>query len=154
MAHINQMPIAIKENKLDISSEKNIEAAAKQLRQNLRNGDTLYLYGEIGVGKTTFVKYLVHEYQKFYNTSLTEVTSPTFSIMNEYYVGEITIKHYDLFRLKSNEEIENLNLFENKDQSIFLIEWPQMIKINPEPLLKLSFEYSQDYKSRSIKILI
>ena len=82
MVHINQMPIATKENKLDISSEKKIEEVAKQLKSNLKNGDVLYLYGEIGVGKTTFAKYLIHEFQKVNNEKLTEVTSPTFNIMN------------------------------------------------------------------------
>ena len=145
------MPIATKENKLDISSEKKIEAAAIQFRQLLKIGDIIYLYGEIGVGKTTFAKYLIHEYQKFHNTKLTEVTSPTFNIMNEYNVGDIIIKHYDLFRLKSNKEIKNLNLFESNEQSILLIEWPQIIQKNPKSILKLYFEYGQDYKNRFIK---
>ena len=82
MAHLNQMPIATKENKLDISSEKKLEEVAKQVKSNLKNGDILYLYGEIGVGKTTFVKYLIHEFQKVNNEKLTEVTSPT--ITNKY----------------------------------------------------------------------
>ena len=145
------MPIATKENKLDISSEKKIEAAAIQFRQFLKIGDIIYLYGEIGVGKTTFAKYLIHEYQKFHNIKLTEVTSPTFNIMNEYNVGDIIIKHYDLFRLKSNKEIKNLNLFESNEQSILLIEWPQIIQKNPDSILKLYFEYGQDYKKRFIK---
>ena len=99
MAHLNQMPIATKENKLDISSEKKLKEVAKQVKSNLKNGDILYLYGEIGVGKTTFVKYLIHEFQKVNNEKLTEVTSPTFNIMNEYNVGEITIKHLSLIHI-------------------------------------------------------
>ena len=153
MVHINQMPIATKENKLDISSEKKIEEAAKQIKSNLKNGDVLYLYGEIGVGKTTFAKYLIHEFQKVNNEKLTEVTSPTFNIMNEYIVGDITIKHYDLFRLESYQEIEGLNLFDNKKKSIFLIEWPQKIKKNPDSILKLFFEYDNNYQNRYIKII-
>ena len=153
MVHINQMPIATKENKLDISSEKKIEKAAKQLTSNLKKGDVLYLYGEIGVGKTTFAKYLIHEFQKVNNEKLTEVTSPTFNIMNEYIVGDIIIKHYDLFRLKSYQEIEGLNLFDNKKKSIFLIEWPQKIKKNPDSILKLFFEYDNNYQNRYIKII-
>ena len=153
MVHINQMPIATKENKLDISSEKKIEEVAKQLKSNLKNGDVLYLYGEIGVGKTTFAKYLIHEFQKVNNEKLTEVTSPTFNIMNEYIVGDITIKRYDLFRLKSYQEIEGLNLFDNKKKSIFLIEWPQKIKKNPDSILKLFFEYDNNYQNRYIKII-
>ena len=89
--------------------------------------------------------------KKFHNIKLTEVTSPTFNIMNEYNVGDIIIKHYDLFRLKSNKEIKNLNLFESNEQSILLIEWPQIIQKNPKSILKLYFEYGQDYKNRFIK---
>ena len=153
MAHLNQMPIATKENKLDISSEKKLEEVAKQVKSNLKNGDILYLYGKIGVGKTTFVKYLIHEFQKVNNEKLTEVTSPTFNIMNEYNVGEIIIKHYDLFRIKSYQEIEDLNLFDNKKKSIFLIEWPQIIKKNPDSIIKLFFEYDNNYQNRYIKII-
>ena len=153
MAHLNQMPIATKENKLDISSEKKLEEVAKKVKSNLKNGDILYLFGEIGVGKTTFVKYLIHEFQKVNNEKLTEVTSPTFNIMNEYNVGEITIKHYDLFRIKSYQEIEDLNLFDNKKKSIFFIEWPQIIKKNPDSIIKLFFEYDNNYQNRYIKII-
>ncbi len=153
MAHLNQMPIATKENKLDISSEKKLKEVAKQVKSNLKNGDILYLYGEIGVVKTTFVKYLIHEFQKVNNEKLTEVTSPTFNIMNEYNVGEITIKHYDLFRIKSYQEIEDLNLFDNKKKSIFFIEWPQIIKKNSDSIIKLSFEYDNNYQNRYIKII-
>ena len=153
MAHLNQMPIATKENKLDISSEKKLEEVAKQVKSNLKNGDILYLYGEIGVGKTTFVKYLIHEFQKVNNEKLTEVTSPTFNIMNEYNIGDITIKHCDLFRIKSYQEIEDLNLFDNRKKSIFLIEWPQIIKKNSDSIIKLSFEYDNNYQNRYIKII-
>tara|TARA_B100000029_G_scaffold401678_1_gene400878 strand:+ start:63 stop:509 length:447 start_codon:yes stop_codon:yes gene_type:complete len=147
------MLIATKGNKLDISSEKKTEEVAKQLKSNLKKGDVLYLYGEIGVGKTTFAKYLINEFQKNNNEELTQVTSPTFNIINEYVVGNLIIKHYDLFRLKSYKEIENLNLFDNKKKSIFIVEWPQKIEKNPDQILKLLFEYENNYQNRYIKII-
>ena len=59
----------------------------------------------MGVGKTTFVKYLINNLQLKSKKNLTEVTSPTFNIMNEYNIGNLVIKHYDLYRLKSSKEL-------------------------------------------------
>ena len=73
--------------------------------------------------------------------------------MNEYKVSDITIKHYDLYRLKSAEELDNLNLFEKNNKAILLIEWPQIIKKKPNSLIELSFEYENDYQDRFIKVL-
>ena len=147
------MPIATKGSKIDISSEKKIEDAAKKINNNLKPGDILFLHGEIGVGKTTFVKYLINDFQNKFNEKLTEVTSPTFNIMNEYKISNIIIRHYDLYRLKSTEELNDLNLFEKNNKSILLIEWPQIIKNKPSPLIEIFFEYENDYKNRFIKII-
>ena len=147
------MLIATRGSKIDISSEKKTEEIAKKVNSEIISGDILFLYGEMGVGKTTFVKYLINNFQLKYNERLTEVTSPTFNIMNEYKVRDLTIKHYDLFRLKSLEELVNLNLFEKNDKSILLIEWPQIIKKKPDSLIELSFEYGNDYKNRFLKII-
>ena len=147
------MLIATKGSKIDISSEKKTEEIAKKINSEIKSGDILFLYGEMGVGKTTFIKYLINDFQFKSNKKLTEVTSPTFNIMNEYKVNDLTIKHYDLYRLKSAEELDNLNLFEKNEKSILLIEWPQIIKKKPNSLIKLSFEYENDYQNRFIKIL-
>ena len=147
------MLIATRGSKIDISSEKKTEEIAKKVNSEIEPGNILFLYGEMGVGKTTFVKYLINNFQLKYNERLTEVTSPTFNIMNEYKVRDLTIKHYDLFRLKSLEELVNLNLFEKNDKSILLIEWPQIIKKKPDSLIELSFEYGNDYKNRFLKII-
>jgi tRNA threonylcarbamoyladenosine biosynthesis protein TsaE len=147
------MLIATKGSKIDISSEKKTEEIAKKINSEIKSGDILFLYGEMGVGKTTFIKYLINDFQFKSNKKLTEVTSPTFNIMNEYKVNDLTIKHYDLYRIKSAEELVNLNLFEKNDKSILLIEWPQIIEKKPNSLIKLSFEYENDYQNRFIKIL-
>ena len=147
------MLIATKGSKIDISSEKKTEEIAKKINSEIKPGNILLLYGEMGVGKTTFVKYLINDFQLKFNEQLTEVTSPTFNIMNEYKVSDFTIKHYDLFRIKSLEELVNLNLFEKNDKSILLIEWPQIIKKKPDSLIELSFEYGNDYKNRFLKII-
>ena len=147
------MLIATRGSKIDISSEKKTEEIAKKINSEIKPGDTMFLHGEMGVGKTTFIKYLINDFQLKFNEKLTEVTSPTFNIMNEYKISDLTIKHYDLYRLKSSEEVDNLNLFEKNNKSILLIEWPQIIKKKPTSLIELSFVYENDYQNRFIKVV-
>ena len=148
----NLMPIATKSDKIELSSEKNIEELAGKFLNKIKPGDIIFLYGEIGVGKTTFVRYLVNKFQKENKLEITEVTSPPFNLLSEYQINQIKINHYDLFRLKSSEEIINLDLFGDSKNSITLIEWPQMIKEKPKNLIELYFEYEKNHQTRSIQI--
>tara|TARA_B100000424_G_scaffold194707_1_gene152099 strand:+ start:914 stop:1369 length:456 start_codon:yes stop_codon:yes gene_type:complete len=146
------MPIAIKSDKIILSSEKKTEELANQFFRKLKPGNTIFLYGEIGVGKTTFIRYLINKFQENDNLKITEVTSPTFSLLNEYQLQKIKINHYDLFRVKSNKEIKDLDIFENNSRSITLIEWPEIIEKKPQNLIELFFKYEKDYLSRSVQI--
>ena len=146
------MPIAIKSDKINLSSEKKTEELATQLLKKLKPGNIVFLYGEMGVGKTTLVRYLINKLQKNYDLKITEVTSPTFNLLNEYQFNEIKINHYDLFRIKSVQEIKDLDLFENNNSSITFIEWPEIIKEKPKNLIELIFEYGKDHQSRSVLI--
>ena len=146
------MPIATNNDKIELSSEKKTEELANKIFKKLKVGDVVFLYGEIGVGKTTFIKYLINGFQKKNKLKLTEVTSPTFNLLNEYKINQIKINHYDLFRLKSIEEIKNLGLFEDNKNLITLIEWPQIIKKKPKNLIELNFKYGDDHKKRFIQI--
>ena len=146
------MLIATRGSKIDISSEKKTEEIAKKINNKIKPGDILFLYGEMGVGKTTFVKYLINILQKENKLKQTEITSPTFNILNEYQINEIRINHYDFFRLKSVEELINLDLFADSQNAITLIEWPQIIKKKPEKLIELSFNYEDNHEKRSVQI--
>ena len=146
------MPIATSSDKIILSSEKKTEELANKLLKKLKLGDIIFLYGEIGVGKTTFVRYLVNGFQKENNIKLTEVTSPTFNIINEYEINQTKINHYDLFRLKSVEETKNLGLFDNLTNSITLVEWPQIIKEKPKNLIEFDFKYENDHQQRYVQI--
>ncbi len=151
--HSNQMPIAIKNSVIDISSEETTKELAKELSNYLKGGEIIFLYGEMGVGKTTFVKYLINQFQIKKKLQTSEVTSPTFNLLNEYYIDDLSIKHYDLFRLKEKSELKNLDIFENNKSTITLIEWPQLI--NKEKLNKtidLIFNYENEFNNRSVKI--
>jgi len=146
------MPIATKSDKINLSSEKKTKELASKFLMKIKSGDIIFLYGEIGVGKTTFVKYLINGLQKKNNLKVTDVTSPTFNLLNEYQINKIKINHYDLFRIKSKEEVKNLGLFENNLNTITFIEWPQIIDKKPKNLIKLIFEYEDDYQKRLVKI--
>lgn len=147
------MPIAIKGSKIDISSEETTKELAKDLTHYLKGGEIIYLYGEMGVGKTTFVRYLINQFQKNKKLHITEVTSPTFNLLNEYDINDLVIKHYDLFRLKDESEIINLDLFENNQNTITLIEWPQLISKNKSiKTIDLIFSYENELNNRSVKI--
>ncbi|MDC1137539.1 tRNA (adenosine(37)-N6)-threonylcarbamoyltransferase complex ATPase subunit type 1 TsaE [Candidatus Pelagibacter sp.] len=147
------MPIAIRNSIIDISSEETTKELAKELSNYLKGGEIIFLYGEMGVGKTTFVKYLINQFQIKKKLQTSEVTSPTFNLLNEYEIDDFRVKHYDLFRLKDKSELKNLDIFENNKSTITLIEWPQLI--NKEKLNKtidLIFKYENELNNRSVKI--
>ena len=146
------MPTATSSDVIDLSSENQTEELALKIQKKLKIGSIVFLYGEMGVGKTTFIKYLINNLQKENKLKQTEVTSPTFNLLNEYQVKQIKISHYDLFRLKTDEELKNLGLFEDSLNTITLVEWPQLIKEKPRNLIELIFKYEDDHKKRSVQI--
>ncbi len=149
------MPIAIKDSTIEITSEKLTKELAKEFIKYLKGGEFVFLYGEMGVGKTTFVKYFINEYQKINNLTQTEITSPTFSLLNEYQVKDIRIKHYDLFRINRKEDIKNLDIFEKDNKLITLVEWPQLIADKEDiRFIALTFNYLNDLNDRSVDIKV
>ena len=146
------MPIAIKSDIIELSSQYKTQEFARKFLKEIKIGDVIFLYGEMGVGKTTFVKYLINELQKINKLKETDVTSPTFNLLNEYQINKIKVNHYDLFRLKSSDELKNLDLFEDQSSTITVIEWPQIIKNKPGKLIELIFKYENNYTKRSVLI--
>ena len=146
------MPIATNSDRIDISLEVKTAELAKKFSQILKKGDVVFLYGEIGVGKTTFIRHLINNLQKKNNLNLTEVTSPTFNLVNEYEVKDLTIQHYDLFRLKDESETRNIGLFENKNETLTFVEWPEIIIKQSINTIDLIFEYGEDIEKRSLTI--
>ena len=148
----NQMPIATKSSKIDISIEKNTESISKKFSNFIRKGDIIFLYGEIGVGKTTFIKHLINNLQRKNELKLTEVPSPTFNIVNQYKINEIIINHYDLFKIKDPKEIYNIGIFEDNSEMVTLVEWPEIIFNKPKKLIELYFSYEGDFERRNLEI--
>jgi len=151
-AHLNQMPIAIKNSKIDISSEETTKVLAESFQNFLQGGEIIFFYGEMGVGKTTFIKYLINQFQKSSSLPISEVASPTFNLLNEYDVGSKKIKHYDLFRIKNKVDTNDLNIFEKDNNLITLVEWPQLIEDYQEKVIELRFNYENELNNRSVEI--
>ncbi len=137
---------------MKISSLRELEKIAIKIKKILLPGDTIFLYGEIGVGKTTFSRMLINSYEKVNKIKKSEVLSPTFNIVFEYKIKKFKIKHFDLYRLKSVSDIKNIGLFESNENILTIIEWPELIKKKPIDRIELLFKYKKDYKTRSLKI--
>jgi len=137
---------------MKISSIRELGKIADKIKKILSPGDVVFLYGEIGVGKTTFARLLINGFENEKKLKKSEVLSPTFNIVFEYEIKEFTIKHFDLYRLKNDNDVKNIGLYEDLEQSITLIEWPELIKNKPQNRLDLFFEYEEDYNERSLII--
>ena len=146
------MLIATKSSKIDITLEKDTQSISQKISNYLSKKDIIFLYGEIGIGKTTFIKHLINYLQSKLNKKTTEVLSPTFNILHEYKINELIIKHYDLYRIKSEIELKNIGLFENQKDSITLVEWPEIIKEKPKNIIELNFNYEENLSKRSLVI--
>tara|TARA_Y100000996_G_scaffold388544_1_gene348189 strand:+ start:437 stop:892 length:456 start_codon:yes stop_codon:yes gene_type:complete len=146
------MPIATKNDKINLSSEKKTKDLAYKLLTKLKSQDVVFLNGEMGIGKTTLIRYFINGLQKKNRLKITEVTSPTFNLMNEYNIKDIKINHYDLFRIKTPEEINDLNMFKDNLNTITFVEWPQIIKKRPKNLIELNFKYEENYQKRFVQI--
>ena len=122
------MLIATRSGKINISKEKDTKLIAERLCKHINLGDFILLTGNLGVGKTTFIKYIINSLQRINRQKLSEVPSPTFNITNEYQIKKILIKHIDLYRIKNEKELNNLGIQENLKKQITLIEWPEIAK--------------------------
>ncbi|GAA4808303.1 tRNA (adenosine(37)-N6)-threonylcarbamoyltransferase complex ATPase subunit type 1 TsaE [Litoribaculum gwangyangense] len=133
---------------MEISYKLNeIERVVDQLIKNLKT-KTLLVQGSMGVGKTTLIKCLVRNLG-----SKDEVSSPTFSIVNEYSLNDGKIYHFDLYRINNLDEAYNLGIEDYLNSDHWkLIEWPDLI----EPILnddfdKISIEIDKE-KNRILKL--
>ena len=127
-----------------------LDIISKKILSNLSSTDCLFLLGELGSGKTTFTRSLIHQLQQKNKVNKTEVLSPTFNLLYEYEIKSIKVMHYDLYRLKVVKEIEQLGIFENLKNVITIIEWPEIIKKDIEDRLEISFYYEKEPENRKI----
>lgn len=129
------------------SPEETKELAVK-IATKIKKGDVIALYGDLGAGKTTFTRYLAEALG-----SVSRVQSPTFVVARRY-GGSIPIQHLDLYRLTSEDELEDIGISEllADEEGVVIIEWPQVAeKFLPESTIRIYFEYVEE-NERKIKV--
>ena len=146
------MPIATNGSSIKVSNLKVLKNLACKIANKIKSGETILLYGQLGVGKTTFVRFFINHLQRKTNSKITEVPSPTFTVMYEYLANQKLIQHYDFYRVKNYKELKNIGVFED-NEVISLIEWPEKIKFKPKNRIELKFKYLKNFENRNIKII-
>ena len=146
------MHIATKSSKIDISKEIITQKIAEKIASKVSKNTTLLFYGNIGVGKTTFIRYLINYLQKKNGLETTEIPSPTFNIINEYEINSLIVRHFDLYRIKDKKDLNNLGINENLEDYARLIEWPEILGKNIESTFTLKFEYDEKLENRYLII--
>ena len=129
-----------------------LDSLSKKILSFLSKSDCIFLFGELGSGKTTFVRSLIHQLQEKNKIKKTEVTSPTYNLLNEYEIQNLKIMHYDLYRLKNDKEINQLGIFQEDEKVISIIEWPEKIAKRIKDRLEITFYYQDEAESRKINI--
>ncbi len=135
-----------------VKSLDHLNQISKIILKKLENGDCIFLIGEIGVGKTTFTRYLINNLQIQKGVQETEVLSPTFNLLYEYEIKDLKIMHYDLYRIKNANELDHLGIFSENEKTIKIIEWPDLIKTPLTNKLEIYLEYGENNKERKMKI--
>ena len=124
------------------TSTKETKELAKQLAKDIKEGDVIALYGDLGSGKTTFTKYFVEALD-----ISSRVQSPTFVIHRVYKNDKITVNHLDLYRLSTKEEVLDMGIEETFEEGIAIIEWPEVIEeVLPANTKRIYFEYIDENK--------
>ena len=132
---------------------KRLESFCENVSLNVKKGDIICLSGELGSGKTTFARNLINsifERNKLQKPS--SIKSPSFPILITYELNNFEIYHYDLYRISKNSELDEINIFEELNNSITLIEWPDIImnKLNSYSFYSLNFTI-RDENTRILK---
>lgn len=128
------------------SENETIDLACK-IASKLKNGDLIVLSGNLGSGKTRFTQGIL----KYFGLE-DEISSPTFTIVNEHHVNDINIYHFDVYRIQDVDEFYSIGGEEYLSNGICIIEWGEIIeKILPNDYIKIIFE--RDSASENNRIL-
>ena len=137
---------------MQLKSLEDTQNFSNKISKIIGASDIIFIYGEIGVGKTTFVRFLINNLEAENGIKKSDILSPTFNIVYEYDIGSIKILHYDLYRLKNYKDILQLGLFEISNNYIKIVEWPELIDSKPKDRIDIRFQYSKLMDYRTVKI--
>lgn len=129
-----------------VASLPELDKLCENLSQLFSSTNILLLEGEMGSGKTTFVKSLLKHLE-----CKDEVNSPTYAIVNEYQTKEFVVYHFDLHRLKDEEELLNIGFEEYLNKGICIIEWPQIAESFIDEYIRIKL-FKIDENTRKICI--
>ena len=136
-----------------VKSLEHLKLISSIIADKISKQDCIFLTGEIGVGKTTFVRYLINYLQKREGVKETEVLSPTFNLLYEYDIKNFKVMHYDLYRVKNSKELDYLGIFKEDLNSIKIIEWPELIESNVSNRLEFNLSYSNKENQRKLSLV-
>ena len=136
-----------------IKSLDHLKLISNKIADKVSKNDCIFLIGEIGVGKTTFTRNFINYLQKKNEIKETDVLSPTFNLLYEYEIKNLKVMHYDLYRIKKSEELDELGIFKENFDSIKIIEWPELVETKVTNRLEIYLDYSNKDQERKIRLL-
>ena len=134
-----------------VKSLDQLEQISIKIIEKISKQDCILLFGEIGVGKTTLTRAIINNLQIQNKQNETEVLSPTFNIVYEYEINDFKIMHYDLYRLKTDKEVQQIGIFDQDANNIKIIEWSEIIKNRPTDRLEIYLRYKTEEDMRVIE---
>ena len=127
-------------------NEKDTKNFAKSLASHLNKQDIIVLTGDLGSGKTKFTEGILS-----YFGLENEISSPTFTIVNEYHSNDINIYHFDVYRLEDSSEFYAIGGDEYFEKGICIIEWGELIEdAVPNKYIKIDFSRCQEDEDKRI----
>ena len=136
-----------------VKSLEDLNLISKKVAGQLKVNDIIFLIGDIGVGKTTFTRFLINYLQNKEGIKVTDVLSPTFNLLYQYDFKKFKIMHYDLYRIKEEKELKDLGIFSDDQETIKIIEWPSLIKTRLPNKLEIHIDYAKNENERELNII-
>lgn len=126
---------------IKINQLKDTQNLAEKIASLCDKNDVICLQGDLGAGKTTFSQFFINYFSK----EKLQVQSPTFNIVFPYEFGKFKINHFDLYRLKSQDELEEIGFYDSLDYDISIIEWPEIASESmPKDRLEIAIKTDKD----------
>ena len=136
-----------------INSLDQLNQISLKIIKKISKEDCILLFGEIGVGKTTLTRAIINNLQFQNKQNETEVLSPTFNLVYDYKIKTLKIMHYDLYRLKTDKEVQQLGIFDQDKNSIKIIEWAEIVKKKEDDRLEIYLTYKNEENLRNIEFI-